>query len=342
MKSGRHHKQTSNELADWLGEHIQQWRPYFPHIGIVAAVLLAGAVIYIINSGEDTSSATAWQSYYSAYGEPKVEDALKGVAEKQKNTLPGRWAKLALADQEIRQATMQIGQNPKEAKGTLARAEKTLKEAEEGTKEPDLLIRVHMSLAKVYETQNKLEEARKYYGKVAAADKDGTFGKAAAKALKRLEPRNDVQDVLAWLDKQDISQRAKPTGSGFDFGPPESLPERPDLSIPGETKLGSRPSLGPDLKGPTFPGIESPLFPKGETPMTETPKTDTPKTETKAPPAVPTPVKPAVPMPSKAKPAVPTPVKPAATEEKPAEKEKSKPSENETSGKEPVKAPKQN
>jgi len=280
-----------------LGEHIQQWRPNLPVIGIVAAVLVIGSILYVIFSGEDTSSAMGWQSYYAAYGEPKVDEALKQVTEKQKDSLPGRWAKLALADQELRQAVFQLGQNPKEAKATLARVEKSLKEWDGATTEPDLRTRVRMSLAKLYETQNKLEEARKYYGDIVSDknEKDGTFSKVAARGLKRLGPGSDVHDVLAWLDKQDTSKRTKPpAGGGFDFGPPEALPERPDLSIPGEMKLGAHPPLGPDFKAPTLPGTDGPLFPKKESPdqpKGETPKTETPKSESKSPPAVPKPVK---------------------------------------------------
>lgn len=337
MKSQRsHHKPVNNELAQWLGEHIEQWKPHFPVIGIIAGVLLVGGIVYLIAfSGEDMSSAPSWQAYYAAYGEPKVEDALKTVAEKQKGTLAGRWAMLALGDQQLRQATQQLVQNPKLAKDNLKLAEATLQEAAEGASDRELLARVHTSLAKVSESGNKLDEARKYYGLVLNADPEGTFGKAAAKALKRLEKGSDVPELLAWLDKQDLATRPKATGNPFDMGTRrEPLPERPDLSIPGEMKLdgpsplgpsSGRSPLGPDPLGPALP--ESPLdlkglpkldLPKTNVPKTETPKTATPTTEksttekskTKSP-AVPSPVKPAVPK----------PVKPAE-EEKPAEEKK--------------------
>ena len=128
MKSQRsHHKPVNNELAQWLGEHIEQWKPHFPVIGVIAGLVLLGGIVYLIAfSGEDMSSAPSWQAYYAAYGEPKVEDALKNVAEGQKGTLAGRWAMLALADQQLRQAMQQLVQNPKLAKTTLEGAEKTL------------------------------------------------------------------------------------------------------------------------------------------------------------------------------------------------------------------------
>ncbi|MGI8979835.1 MAG: hypothetical protein ACR2FY_11475 [Pirellulaceae bacterium] len=342
MKSQRsHHKPVNNELAQWLGEHIEQWKPHFPVIGIVAAVVLVGGIVYLFAfSGEDMSSAPSWQAYYAAYGEPKVEDALKTVAEKQKGTLAGRWALLALGDQQLRQATQQLVQNPKQAKDNLKLAAATLEEAAKGASDTALLARVHTSLAKVSESGNKLDEARNYYGLVLKDDPEGTFGKAAAKALKRLEKGSDVPELLAWLDKQDLATRPKATGNPFDMGTRrEPLPERPDLSIPGEMKLDGpspfgpspgRSPLGPDPLGPALP--ETPLdlkglpkfdLPKTGVPKTETPKTDTPaseesstekskteKSKTKSP-AVPTPVKPAVPK----------PVKPAE-EEKPGEEKK--------------------
>ena len=317
MKStGRHHKPVTNELAKWLADHLEEWRPHFPLIGIVAGVILVGAIIYLVAfSGEDMSSASNWQALYAAYGEPKVEEALKIVADKQKGTPAGRWAALAYADQQLRQATQQLVQSPKEAKSILERVEKTLKETETGATDKALLARVHMSLAKACESANKLDDARKYYAAVIKDDGEGTFGKAAAKALKRLDKGNDVPELIAWLGTQELDTRPKATGNPFDFGQPEALPERPDLSIPGEMKLGG-PSpldsspLGPSPFSPTTPDTT----PDKETPKAETPKSETPKAGEAKPTAVPTPVKPAV----------PTPVKPK--EEKPTEEE-SKPSE---------------
>ena len=43
MKSaGRHHKPVKNELAQWLGEHIEEWKPHFPVIGGIAVLVLVG------------------------------------------------------------------------------------------------------------------------------------------------------------------------------------------------------------------------------------------------------------------------------------------------------------
>lgn len=302
--SGRHHKPVNNELAQWLGAHIEEWRPHFPLIGGISVIVLLGAIIYLLAfSGDDNSSAPSWSAYHSAFGQPKVDDALKTVAEKQKGTQAGRWAMLALADQQMRQATQELVQNSKGAKAKLASVETILKEAESGANDKAFLARVHTSLAKVSETANKIDQARQYYQIVATKDDpDGTFGKAAIKSLKRLDKGSDVPELLAWLDTQEVAALdSNSSGNPFDFGQRrEPLPERPDLSIPGEMKLDGptgRSPLGPspldtpplDLKG--LPGLDKPAI---ETPKEETPKEETPKEEpkTKAP-AVPKAVKPA-------------------------------------------------
>ena len=304
--SGRHHKPVTNELAQWLGAHLEEWKPHFPLIGGIAVIVALGAIIYLLAfSGDDNSSAPSWTAYHSAFGDPKVEEALKSVAEKQKGTQAGRWAMLALADQQMRQATQELVQNSKGAKAKLTSVESILKEAETGASVSDkaFLARVHTSLAKVSETANKIAQAREYYEKVATKDDpDGTFGKAAIKSLKRLDKGSDVPDLLAWLDTQEVAApNTKSSGNPFDFGQRrEPLPERPDLSIPGEMKLDGptgRSPLGPspldslplDLKG--LPGLDKPTT---ETPKEETLKEETPKEEpkTKAP-AVPKAVKPA-------------------------------------------------
>jgi hypothetical protein len=327
--SGRHHKPVKNELAQWLGEHIQEWKPHLPMIGVVAAAILVGTVVYLaFFSGDDNSSAPAWNAYYTAFGEPKVEDALKSVAEKQKGTLAARWALLAVADQQLRQATQELVQNPKDAKTKLKNVESNLKEAEAGASDKALLTRVHTSLAKANESAGKIDDARKYYELVAKTDDpDGTFGKAAAKALKRLEKGSDVPELIAWLNTQELETRPKASGNPFDMMGQrrEPLPERPDLSIPGEMKLDGPSPFGPsprgtnplgpspldtpldlDLKG--LPGLDKP---KGDASKTAIPKSETPKTGTEEPKAK--------------KPAVPKGVKPAekTEEKKPASEEKS-------------------
>jgi hypothetical protein len=329
MKSaGRHHKPVNNELANWLGEHLEEWKPHLPLIGIVAGVVLVGFIIYLFAfSGSDTASAPAWQDYYAAFGEPKVEDALKSVAERQQGKPAGRWALLTLADQQLRQVTQQLVQNPKEAKTTLDKAVKNLKEAETGASDTELLIRVHSSLAKASETANKLDEARKYYEMVVKGDPEGTLGKSAAKALKRLDKTSDVPELLAWLGQQELETRPKATGNPFDMGQRrEPLPERPDLSIPGEMKLDGPSPLGPSPLGPSpLDGLNPKGLPGTEKPKTETPKpTEPDKAGSKTtPPAVPTPVKPAVPTPVKPAEKAADPEKKAA-EEKPAEKKAEK------------------
>ena len=309
--SGRHHKPVTNELAQWLGAHLEEWKPHFPLIGGIAVIVALGAIIYLLAfSGDDNSSAPSWAAYHSAFGDPKVEDALKTVAEKQKGTQAGRWAMLALADQQMRQATQELVQNSTGAKTKLASVETILIEAETGSNDKAFLARVHTSLAKVSESANKIEQARKYYQLVATKDDpDGTFGKAATKSLKRLDKGSDVPELLAWLDTQEVAAPdSKSSGNPFDFGQRrEPLPERPDLSIPGEMKLdgpkGGSP-LGPspldtlplDLKG--LPGLDKPA---AETPKEESPKEE-PKTKAPA-------------VPKAVKPAVPTPVKPAEKKE---------------------------
>jgi hypothetical protein len=304
--SGRHHKPVKNELAVWLGEHIEEWKPHFPMIGVVAALLLLGAVIYLVAfSGDDNSSAPAWSAYYTAFGEPKVEDALKSVAENQRGTLAARWALLALADQQLRQATQELVQNPKDAKTKLKGVEATLKEAEAGASDKALLARVHTSLAKASESAGKIDEARKYYELVAKTDDpEGTFGKAAVKSLKRLEKGSDVPELLAWLNTQELESRPKATGNPFDMMGQrrEPLPERPDLSIPGEMKLDGPAPFGPAPRGTgrlgpsqlDTPPVDLDLkgLPGLDTPKTETPKAGTEEPKTKKP-AVPKGVKPA-------------------------------------------------
>ncbi len=312
MKSQERHELQTNVLADWIGDKIELLKPYGLGIlvGVVALAALGLSYVFFF-SGEDTSSAASWQVYFSAYGEPKPSEALKDAAKKEKGTPAGNWATLAYAEGEVQGLVFQQIQDPKAAKEAVKDAEPALKEVVESAQDDLLKIRAQFSLAKLYESVGRIEESRKLYEEVAKAEKDSTIGKAAAKGVKRLSAGSQVPDLIAWLAKQDAPTKPAAPSNPFDFGPPEALPERPNLSIPSEMKFGEEGSpFGPSNKDPLFPA-ESPLGPKpGDNPPAETPA-DEPKTTEEEKPAVEKPVEttPAEEKPAEEKPA----------EEKPAE-----------------------
>jgi predicted negative regulator of RcsB-dependent stress response len=280
------HELEKNLLADWLAEKVEILKPYSTQLaigGLVAVAVLVGAIMYF--SRTDTVAPRAWQAYFAAFGEPKVADALKEAYEKQevKGTDAELWARLSYADQRFQFASVQGGQDSHEAKTALTEAEKALTEIVDKTSDPMLLARIRYSLARIYESQNKPNKAREYYQKLVDAGKDTALGKRAAEALTRLDPESEATAVLAWIAEQKPIDRP-PGGSspfldgfgggfGGPFGQQPTLPERPNLNLPG---TGS--PFGTGGSGDIDFGRDNPLGTKGTAPEGTAPDLNAPQT----------------------------------------------------------------
>ena len=279
------HELEKNVLADWLVEKFELLRPYGAHLAVGALVAVAaviGAAYYFTRS--DAVAPRAWQAYFSAFGEQKVADALKDAYEQPevKGTTAELWARLSYADQRFQFASMQSGQDSHEAKTALADAERALTEVvDKAASDPMLLARIRFTLARVYESQNKPNKAREFYQKIVDAGKDTALGKMAAEALTRLDPSGETVQVLAWLAEQKPLPRSSGSSSPFldglggglggPFGPQPTLPERPNLNLPG-----AESTFGPGGDGIDF-GRDDPLGTKGTEPDAAPPELNAPE-----------------------------------------------------------------
>jgi predicted negative regulator of RcsB-dependent stress response len=258
------HQLEKNLLADWLSEKMEQLKPYSMQLAVAGVLIVVGAIGAVVYFGwESGASARAWEQFYAAFGESKSEEALKAAIdnEKVKGTPAELWARLAYADTQLQAATLQYAEDRAKAKLATSQAEKTLKEIEGRTSDPALLIRAHFALGRVYESQNKLDEARKSFQKVVDLGKETPLGEEAQSALKRLDPKGEVAELLAWLDKQEIKPKSgtsSPLFPSLDQG--SGLPERPNLNVPGfgagktgEIDFGRDVPLGPGAPQATPP-----------------------------------------------------------------------------------------
>ena len=282
------HQLEKNLLADWLAEKYELFKPYGTHIAVGSLVVVAalvGGIYYLTRS--DTVTPRAWQSYFSAFGEQKVADALKDAFEtpEVEGTAAELWARLSYADQRFQFAAMQGGQDSQEAKTALADAEKALTEIVDETSDPLLLARIRFSLARIYESQLKPNKAREYYKQIVDAGKDTALGKRSAEALKRLAPDGEATAVLAWLAEQKPLPRSTPGGSPFldgmgggfgspfGGGPQPTLPERPNLNLPG-----AESPFSPSGPGDIDFGRDDPAGAKGTQPEGTAPDPNPPQT----------------------------------------------------------------
>jgi hypothetical protein len=146
-----------------------------------------------------------------------------------------------------------------------------------------LLARVRFTLARVYESQNKPNKAREYYQKIVDAGKDTALGKRGSEALNRLDPNGETVQVLAWLAEQKPLTKTGSGNSPFDsfgpgfgglggFGQEPTLPERPNLNLPGSSPFGPSGTGGIDF------GRDDPKGTKGAEPDGAAPDLNAPQT----------------------------------------------------------------
>ena len=313
MKSEKRHELQKNELADWLGNRVETYGDYFWPVvgGVVFAFAVAVGIAWYMGS-QDAKSATAWNSFYMAYGEADREAELEKVGEVDAGSPAALWALQGAGDIALSKGSNLMFTDRAEAGTHLKQAKDNYQAVLDRARDPLLLSRAQYGMAKLLETECQPAEALKYYEMVAKSEKDKALGKAAERDAKRMaDPQ--VVSFLDWFAKQN-PKRPSPLGHGGmpGMGPlsvPTDLPDRPNLSLPSLDLDG--PSLDPGklpadsskLEFPKpgestpaeAPKTESPPAepPAAEAPKTEAPKADEPKTDapkpeapkTEAPPA---------------------------------------------------------
>jgi tetratricopeptide (TPR) repeat protein len=292
MKAERRHELKHNELADWIGEHLEPLKPHAPGIVLGAVLLMAivlGGVWYF--GGENQASARAWSDYFSALNEREPQKVLQNVVTDRSGSKAAWWALAALGDMNLGEGAAMLHSDRNEAEKRLEAAERAYKQVE-ASDDPMLKARAWLGLAKVYESKCQPEKAHEYYDMVAKHQPDSAIGKAASEAARRMKDPREVE-FLKWFAQQQPKRPAPFPGIGGNVpGLPSDLPERPDIGLPTGFNLdtlgpGSRPdpaTVPPPLTPPvpaTTPGdsaAPAPAEPKSPAPeaKTDAPKSDAP------------------------------------------------------------------
>jgi hypothetical protein len=280
MKSDRRHELQQNELADWLGQHLEMLKPHGTSIllGLVtAAVVVLGGMWYF--SGESSAAAQSWSSYFGAFNQREPGKALEQLVKDKPGTQTALWAQQAIGDMNLAQGAAMLFSDRAEAQKMLQKAQDTYKLVEAAAGDPGLKARAQFGMAKVLESLCKPEEAAKYYQLAADTQKDTAIGKAAAADAQRMKDDRQVA-LLAWFASQTPKKPAPIPGVGGSTpGLPSDLPERPDIGLPSGLGLGNLGAGTPASPPPAFPppADTPPAEPKAAEPKAAEPKSGEPK-----------------------------------------------------------------
>jgi hypothetical protein len=237
MKTQRRHELQTNKLADEIGLYLQKAKPYSRQIGLglLAAVLIVGAVTYLIHQ-QATSEALGWSEFLRAFNSYDSK-ALAEVGKLKEGTTAGLWARQAAGDFSLAEGAHQLFRDRKEALRLLEEAESSYLAVEkEGGKYPMLVERARFGLGQAYESMCKVDKAREYYQKVAKTTQDPTLAAVAKQRADRLEDKS-VEGWYAWFERQE--------------------PAPPPMSLPGAKT--AEPNVPADLeKLPAAPDLPKP------------------------------------------------------------------------------------
>jgi hypothetical protein len=244
MKAQHRHELETNVLA----KELNAWREKLrPHSSAIATGLIVVLAVYALLSMWNSRSAGREQEAWFAFEKAMLQSDV-GLTDVQRAAASDdfqgsrmqEWAYLAWADRQLRLAADMFFRNREEANDRLGRILSYYKNLAQGASDPEIQNRARLGLARVYEMQNDLEDAREQYAAVA-----GTLSAVAAERLKDLEDRADeLEDATAWLATADVPAPAP--GAGLEGFP--GVRPRADVELPGAEGepgvLGPAQSLG--------------------------------------------------------------------------------------------------
>ncbi len=272
MKTERRHELQTNTLADALAQTVDTVKPY-TQIAVgaaLAAVVVFGVVKYLsVRSQENVIDS--WNLYLQAStsNTPENNAELAKLIEQYPDSTAARWSQLFLADQALNEGIEKLFQNRTEANEKLAQAEKHYQAVQQSGSDPLLMERATLGLARVYESQVKLDPARQEYQRLLKDWPNGAFARTAEERFNDLN-QPSTKDFYDWFANNE------PKGTGTNsLGTPGARPDF-DLSEPLDTL---------NLNLPTTPAPPADDVNKtSQNPVGESGSSDPVSTATRVPP----------------------------------------------------------
>jgi tetratricopeptide (TPR) repeat protein len=273
MKTARRHELQHNQLADWLGEKIEEVTPYSRTItAVVVGILALIAVMVIYNNRSNATEEAAWTAYFVALDHSReagftrdgrtrnvradLLDDLTKVTTAYPKQAAGSWARLTMASMQLDQGIEDLFKDRETSKEELEDATKNFEKVLAASNDSSLKEQATLGLARTYEAESNLDEARKYYEKMVKSWPNGIY---IAEAKKRLADLSNpsTKEFYSWF----ASQETKPSkldpfgGMNFPGHPPMKNPSFPPLdagsfSIPSDFPAKTDPAKTDAGKAP--------------------------------------------------------------------------------------------
>ncbi len=242
MKSEHRHDLQTNELSARLARWVETVKPFTGQIvtGLVLlAVLYAGLTVWDAQS--DEKERAAWDAFALATdtSDPNI-NSLQRVAEDEQyaGTKMQEWAYVGWCDRQVLNAMSSYLIDRKITEDRLRSVSGIYESLASGAVDFQVQNRARFGLARVYELQNKLDEAREQYLTVRGDLQPHASGRA-----KQLESE-EVSKACFWLASAELPKRDLTGGQGatgarpnFNASLPVAQPSSDGISAESLEKL---------------------------------------------------------------------------------------------------------
>lgn len=235
MKSEHRHELETNELSASLAKWIESIKPYSGQLFTGLAILIIAYLGLIIWGNENLRwEKKAWDAYAMETGSSDPE--LKGLqkiagSEEYAGSKMSEWAYVGWADRQVLNAMSYYLVDREKTQDLISEATGIYQGFANNASDPQVKNRARFGLARVFELQNKLDEAKQQYLTVR-----GDLQPIAVERAEQLDSE-EVDAAIAWLAKADLPKLDRTGGQGatgvrpnFDAGLPVAQPSKDGIS----------------------------------------------------------------------------------------------------------------
>ena len=176
------------------------------------------AIMTVWDAQSASKEAAAWDAFALATdtSDPEMKGLQRVAGDEQyAGTKMQEWAYVGWADQQVVRAMSSYFVDREVTKDRLTNVVGIYEELASGAADPQVLNRARFGLARVYELQNKLDEAKQQYLTVR-----GDLQRQASERAEQLDSEK-VREACAWLATAELPKRDLTGGQGASGERPE-------------------------------------------------------------------------------------------------------------------------
>lgn len=222
MKSEHRHELETNTLSRELAGWIERIKPYTTTIFVGIAVL---AGLYFVAMWWSAERAELDRRFWEEFqvtlsdSDPEYEEIRRLAESDDYSGAAGQeWAYLAWADRQLRLASIEYLESRDEALARLDNVAGVYDTLASGAASEEIANRARYGLARVYEMQNKIDDALRQYNMVR-----GPLSELAATQAERLQDDRS-RAAVAWLATADLPRPSTSVSN-------PSLGQAPDFNV---------------------------------------------------------------------------------------------------------------